>query len=90
MEHFRISNNLELLNRLFPGQAFISIADAAHACTLSHKTIRNRIAQGTWPTPTVKLGTRRVIPVAALADFLDDLTDPKPGVGRPRNSGKGV
>ena len=89
MSHHHTSRNLELLNRLFPGQAFVSIADTARACALSHKTIRNRIAHGTWPTPTVKLGSRRVIPVTDLATYLDDLTNPNP-VGRPRSSGKGV
>lgn len=84
------SRNLELLQRLLPGQAVASLKDVARVRTASIKTIQNEVAAGTFPVRTIKIGRRRVVSILDLADYLDSLTDPTPTPGRPRSSREGV
>ena len=84
------SRNLELLQQLLPGQAFASLADVARVRAASVKTIRKEVAEGRLPVPTVKIGRRRVVSVLDLAAYLDSLTQPRRGPGRPRSSREGV
>ena len=84
------SRNLELLQQLLPGQAFASLADVARVRAGSIKTIRAEIADGRFPIPTIKIGRRRVVAITDLAAYLDSLTTPAPGPGRPRSSREGV
>ena len=82
--------SLDLLLKQFPGKLFLSVAEAGRAEGRCPKTTRNEIALGVYPVKTVKIGRRRLIPIVEFASYLDSLTTPKAGVGRPRNSGKGV
>ncbi len=90
MSRINTSRNLELLRQLFPGQALLSISDSAQACAISQKKVRKDIAAGVFPVRTLKIGRRRLVAVADLADYLDSLTTPAPGPGRPRSSREGV
>ena len=80
------SRNLELLQQLLPGQAFASLSDVARVRAGSIKTIQKEVAEGRFPIPTVKIGRRRLVPILALAEYLDTLTTPAPGPGRPRST----
>ena len=84
-----MGNTLELLVRQFPGKLFLSVKETGLASGRSPKTVRNEIALGVFPVKSVKIGRRRLIPIADLAAWLDAVIDPNP-VGRPRSSGKGV
>jgi hypothetical protein len=90
MPSINTSRNLELLQRLLPGQAVASLKDVARVRTASIKTIQNEVAAGTFPVRTIKIGRRRVVSILDLADYLDSLTTPAPGPGRPRNTREGV
>ncbi len=85
-----VEQYIEFLNALFPQQAMLSIRQSACACNLSEKTAWAWIAGGTWPTPTHKIGRRRVVLVADLAAYLDSLTAPARGPGRPRSTKEGA
>ncbi len=83
----------------------LSIEDAARALSLAPQTLRNLMARGQCPFPTVKIGARRLVPAAALQQFVDSLSgasapaqapqpDPAPTAptrrpGRPRLGVKG-
>ena len=84
-----VEQHIELLNTLFPQQAMLSIRQSAHACNLSEKTAWAWIAGGTWPTPTHKVGRRRVVLVADLAAYLSSLESPPRRPGRPRKGDVG-
>ena len=84
------SRNLDLLQRLLPGQAVASLKDVARVRTASIKTIQNEILAGTFPVRTLKIGRRRVVSILDLADYLDTLTQPAPRPGRPRSSRRGA
>ena len=90
MADFQASKSLALLTQLFPGQALLSIEQAAHACGQSKGTFYNECARGTFPVATIRIGRRRVVPVEALAAYLDSLTTPAPRPGRPRSTREGV
>ena len=84
------SSNFALLTQLFPGQALLSVEQAARAAGLAPGTLRNEIARGTASLRTTKIGRRRLIPLDALAAYLDALTQPAPRPGRPRSTRSGV
>lgn len=82
--------NLELLQQLLPGQAFAFLADVARVRAGSIKTIRKEIADGRFPVATIKVGRRRLVPIRALAAYLDFLEAPARGPGRARSTRQGV
>ena len=84
------SQNLDLLVRQFPGKILLSLSEAGLATGRCGKTVRNEIALGIFPVQTVKVGKRRLVPIAALAEYLDSLTTPSRGPGRPRSAREGV
>lgn len=85
------SRNLELISRAYPGQALLSIPDAARVLGISHQKIKNDLLLGRFPVPTVKIGSRRLVPAIDLASYLDSLTTaPRRGPGRPRSTREGV
>ncbi len=85
----RPQTSLDLLLKQFPGKLFLSVQETGIASGRCGKTVRNEITLGVFPVKTVKIGRRRLVPIADLAAWLDTITDPNP-VGRPRSSGKGV
>ncbi|MDA8257571.1 MAG: helix-turn-helix domain-containing protein [Betaproteobacteria bacterium] len=48
---------------------FVSLAHACEALGLSLQTGRNLLCQGQFPVPTVKIGARRLVPLAELEAF---------------------
>ena len=86
MPSINTSRNLELLQQLLPGQAFASLSDVARLRAASVKTIQKEVAEGRFPAATIKIGRRRLVPIISLADYLDSLTTPAPGPGRPRST----
>ena len=83
-------SNLDILRLQYPGQAFLSLDEAAVAIARPAKSVKNDLYKGVLPVPTVKIGRRRVVSIAVLADYLDTLTQPAPRPGRPRSSRRGV
>lgn len=72
---------LELVRSLFPGQLTIPFTEAAAAIGWAPQTARNRLAEGTFPIPTLMLGSRRKVRIDHLAEFLDRTAAP---IGAPR------
>ena len=70
MEARGYRENYERLNELFPGRASITIEECASVLGVNHKTVRETIKRVINPIPTVKVGRRRMIPIARLARWM--------------------
>lgn len=79
-------SNLDLLRLQYPGQVFLALDDAAAAMARPAKSVKNDFYLGVLPFPTVKIGRRRVVAIGDLAAYLDSLTTPARGPGRPRST----
>lgn len=57
--------------RVFPGLIFASLTAASNAVGISAKTYRNLLSAGAAvPFASLRIGGKRVVPVAALVKFL--------------------
>lgn len=54
---------------------FMSLGEHARRLDRSLFTVRNRTAAGKWPVPTVKMGGRRMVPVAAHEAYVRSLLE---------------
>ncbi|MHB1566067.1 MAG: hypothetical protein ACYCXG_05045 [Acidiferrobacter sp.] len=68
---------LSVIQAAFPGKVFLSVDDAARALSRAVGAIRNDISDGSFPIKTVKIGTRRLIPILELALYMDQLVEGK-------------
>ncbi len=87
------SVHLPILREMFPQKVNLSVAEAAGLIGWTPASLKNALAPGRR-TPllrSVKIGRLRVVPIVALADFLDERLAasavPKTPMGRPRKSG---
>ena len=72
MELKSYRDNYERLNDLFPGRMSISIDECASVLGVNHKTVRETVKRVNNPIPTVKIGKRRMIPIALLARWMSE------------------
>lgn len=70
MEPRGYRENYERLNDLFPERVSISIDECASVLGVNHKTVRETVKRVNNPIPTVKVGRRRMIPIARLARWM--------------------
>jgi hypothetical protein len=72
---------------MFPNTLNISVAETARVIGWTPGSLRNEIAK--LPLRSVKIGRRRMVPIAELARFLDERLKAasRPPMGRPRKSG---
>jgi hypothetical protein len=56
---------------MFPGRAFASAAAVGRLIGLAPQTTRNNISNGTFPVPTARIANKRVVPIPALIEFLE-------------------
>ena len=61
---------IERLNELFPDRVSISVVECASVLGLNHKTVRKLLKRGKNPIPSVKIGRRRMIPIAKLVRWM--------------------
>jgi hypothetical protein len=87
----------EFVEKMFPGRAFAPASAVGRLIGLAPQTTRNNISNGTFPVPTTRIANKRVVPVPALIEFLeqhgfaaseDPAADPEPPArrGRPRKN----
>jgi excisionase family DNA binding protein len=62
-----------------PGPKLLSIEDAAACLSLSERTIRSFVSDGT--IRSLKVGRRRLIPRSALAEFVETRVEAREGGG---------
>lgn len=72
MELKSYRDNYERLNDLFPGRMSISIDECASVLGVNHKTVRETVKRANNPIPTVKIGKRRMIPIALFARWMSE------------------
>lgn len=65
--------HLQMLEKMFPGQALIGVVDAGRCLCFAAQTTRNKLAAGQFPVQTFLLGGKRVVKKIDLALFLDSL-----------------
>jgi len=65
------SSSLEVLHAIFPGRVALNFEELARTIDLSKEYIENTAAKGRFPIRSVKINGRRVFPIAAVADYLD-------------------
>ena len=70
MEPKGYRENLERLNELFPDRVSISVEECASVLGLNHKTVRESLKREKNPIPSVKIGRRRLIPIAKFARWM--------------------
>lgn len=58
-----------------PDRLLISLQDAAERLGVSYYAIRNWMLAGSLGFPTVKIGARRLVPVAELEKYVQRLTE---------------
>lgn len=62
----------EIVQAAFPGQGFVPIKEAARFIGQAYVTARHHLVAGTFPLPTVLLGTRkRLVPITALIQYYE-------------------
>lgn len=83
-----MTTHLQMLEKMFPGQALIGVVDAGRCLCFAAQTTRNKLAAGQFPVQTFLLGGKRVVKKIDLALFLDSLGFPSPRRGRPKGSTK--
>jgi len=79
---------LSIIQAAHPGKAFLSIEEAARLLSKAPGSVRNEISAGRFPVRSIKMGSRRVIPLLAFVVYLDSITSPEQGPGRPRTGSK--
>lgn len=52
---------------------FMPLDEHARRLNRSLFTVRNQAAAGVWPVPTIKMGRRRMVPVAAHEEYVRSL-----------------
>ena len=52
---------------------FISLDEHARLLGRNLSTVRNQAASGLWPVPTVRMGGRRMVPMAAHEEYVSQL-----------------
>lgn len=62
---------LDLLAQRYP--VLLTIPDVAEVTSMQPQTIRNRLARGDFPIPSLKIGRRRLFRVIDVAAFLDQV-----------------
>lgn len=67
------SVTIQILLERFKGQILIPFIDAIAVAGFVEQTARNQIHRGEFPIPTVLNGSRRLIHVEDLANFIDGL-----------------
>lgn len=60
-----------LVIQTFPGVGFVKLHDAAKFIGMAYKTARNRLWEGSFPLPTVKIGKNRMVPIGDLIQFVE-------------------
>lgn len=91
MGHALQKSHLKFIQEALPGKAFLSIDEAARLLSKASGSVRNEISDGRFPVRSLKIGSRRLIPILDLASYMDSLVEGKPQPGRPRaGSRKGV
>lgn len=87
-----LSSTLQILLARFDGQVLIPFIKASAAAGISGQTARNKLSVGTFPIKTVFNGSRRLVHIQDLADFIESLRpeseSPKPKLGRPTKASK--
>lgn len=80
------TSSLAILLGRFPGRACVSIHEAAQVLGIAASTIYNQICLGRCDLPLRRIGGRSLVPLAALADFLDGEEEQNNSkrAGRPR------
>lgn len=89
------------VERIAQGRALLPVSDVCPGILpLQYQTVRNKISNGSFPLPVVKLGSKNFIRTHDLVIFLAgirlDVREPAPGLsssgrpGRPRNNARGV
>jgi hypothetical protein len=81
-----MSRNLEILLFQFRGQINLSIEQVAQSIGYDCNYCRNLISQNNFPIKTFKIGesrgSRRMVNVADLADYLDKVSNSEPAKRR--------
>jgi len=67
------SVTIQLLLERFKGQILIPFIDAIAVAGIVEQTARNQIHRGEFPIPTVLNGSRRLIHIEDLANFIEGL-----------------
>ncbi len=71
--HKKNSSTLNLLLAKFNGQILIPFVDAVASVGFQEQSARNQLSKGTFPIPSVLSGSRRLIHVEDLANFIEGL-----------------
>lgn len=61
----------EFVENMFPGRAFASASAVGRLIGLAPQTTRNSISAGTFPLATTRIANKRVVPLPALIEFLE-------------------
>lgn len=64
-------STLDLLTQRY--RVLLTIPEVAEITSMQPQTIRNRLARGDFPIPSLKIGRRRLFRVVDVAAFLDRL-----------------
>lgn len=90
MQNQNLSSTLQILLARFGSQVLIPLAEASSTVGISTQTARNKLSNGTFPMPTVTVGSRRFVHVSDIADFVESLREnsAKPKRGRPTKASK--
>lgn len=64
-------STLDLLTQHY--RVLLTIPEVAEITSIQPQTIRNRLARGDFPIPSLKVGRRRLFRVVDVAAFLDRL-----------------
>lgn len=74
-------NHLQLLTERFGGALLVRPVVAGSVINMAKPSTYNRVAAGTFPIPLVNTSIGRMVRVADIADYLDNLT---PIIPRPQ------
>lgn len=61
----------EFVEQMFPQRAFAPASAVGRLIGLAAQTTRNSISAGTFPVATVRIANKRVVPLPALIEFLE-------------------
>jgi hypothetical protein len=81
------STTIQILLSRFNGRILIPFVEAVTAAGFVEQTARNQIHKGIFPIPTVVNGSKRLVHIEDLANFIDGLrqqNQPKKKTGRGR------
>lgn len=66
-----INSTIQILLARFNGQVLIPFLSACESIGIPIQTARNKLSKGTFPIPTVMIGSRRFIHISDLANFIE-------------------